>query len=215
MEGKKKKRFTASALAVYAILTYRRLSTQGSYAHNLDVKNYGYSDGLDRDSSYPGARRPSLRERRLSLTSTRLSVISARRSSEASIPLESVEQQQRPLSYYSHERDTQFDDYIARRLSVTSDKEDVERALGAAEFGWSSSGTPSGDDDAVSVGVVKAKSRPVSVPARAPSLASDHVLVSVPEEEDAARSRNGGKANEEATIREALLGGGRRTSGSG
>jgi hypothetical protein len=128
--------------------------------------------------------------------------------------VEQQQQQQRPQSYYNHERDTQFDDYIARHGSVPSNKEDIERALGAAEFGWSSSGSPSGDDDVVSVGVVKAKSRPASVP-RAPSWASDHVLVSVPEEEEAATSGNGSKANEEAKDREALLGDSRRTSSSG
>lgn len=215
----KKKRCTASALAVYAIVTYRRLSSRDSYAHSLDVKSYGFSDGLDRDNSYLESRRPSLREKRLSLTSTRLS-ISARRSSEPSMPLESVEQQQqRPPSYYNHERDTQFDNYMARRGSVVAsnnNKEDIEMALGAADFGWASSGSPTGDDDVVSVGVVKAKSRPVSVP-RAPSLSSDHVLVSVPEEEEgrATMLGNGRKAKEEAKDREALLGDSRRTSSSG
>ncbi|PHH85974.1 hypothetical protein CDD83_10911 [Cordyceps sp. RAO-2017] len=57
---------TAVASAIYAILTYRRLSAYDDYARAANVKGYGFSDGLDADFSYAGrySLRASLDQRR-------------------------------------------------------------------------------------------------------------------------------------------------------
>lgn len=120
------------------------------------------------------------------------------------MPLEGI---QRTPSYYSHERDTQFDEYVARRGSYTGAgnmKADVERAVGT-EFGWVSPPTPGGSPkgDAVVMGTVNSRPRGASMP-RAPSWASDHVLVAVPEEDD--------EPDRGQRDREALLGDGNRNS---
>lgn len=197
---------TAGALAVYAVLAYRRLSSSVDYHHQVNVKGYGFNDGLDQDFSYPSKTgiRPTL-EKRLSSASSRLS-FSGRRNEQPQEDAQPLSNIKRTPSYYNHERDTQFDDYIARRSSSVSTKHDVERAMGV-EFGWSTPpGEPDKDDD-LSMGVVKTRARGLSMP-RAPSMASDHVLVAVPEEEDEAAT----KAEHEAKTREALLGNSARSS---
>lgn len=178
---------TAVVLAIYAILTYRRLSAYDDYAHPANVKSFGFRDGLDDPYSSRANLRPSI-DKRFSSVSSRLSIGSAHTSNSidqpAAVPLDRLE---RTPSYYSHERDTQFEEYVARRGSYTG-KADVERAVGV-EFGWASppvgaAGSPPGETPtAVVMGTVKSRPRGASMP-RSPSYASDHVLVAVPEEDD-------------------------------
>lgn len=97
---------------------------------------------------------------------------------------------QRTPSYYSHQRDTQFDEYRARRGSYNG-KADLEAAMGAEFFGSGrhdpSSRSPE-EGIVVSSGTV-GSNRPGQVTARSLSTTSSHVLVAVPEvhegEEDA------------------------------
>lgn len=176
-----------------------------------------------------------------------MSINSARRSSNGS-PDQQQQQQQheeeadiamgpirRSSSYYNHERDTQFDDYVARRKSSNGDgangfsvgatKADMDGVVDHS-FGWTSSptegsGANNGDQDMVVKmgGVVNGRPRASSV-SRLPSAASHHVLVSVPEEVDhddkdtaplSTRTRTA--EEEEKKDREALLG--RGASGEG
>lgn len=187
---------TAIALAIYVILTYRRLSSFDDYAHPANVKAFGFNDGLERDISYSSRHglRPSL-DKRISSASNRLSIGSA----EQRVPLEGIT---RTPSYYSHQRDTQFDEFRARRESYGntggSMKTDVDRAMDVG-FGWVSppaDGSPT-REGTVTMGTVKTRSRGASMP-RSPSWASDHVLVAVPEEDD--------DGDKKGMDREALLG---------
>lgn len=163
-------RLTAISLAIYAILAYRRLSRYDEYSSPVDAKTYLFNDGLDIDTSYSDASyssRPGDRGsvgKRESLGSSRLSVGSV----TTPTILEPVEQRPRR---YSHERDTQFDEYVSRRASG----------------GYKSSSAPSSppivitlDDSLASLGTVHSRSRGSSV---SQLTTSDHVLVSVPEEE--------------------------------
>lgn len=179
---------------------------------------------MERRSSYTamlGTIRPSM-EKRISSTSSRLSLSSNKRrhSEPESIAMNDVGRGQ---NSYSHERDTQFDEYVARRGSSPPNPNglvDVERALGS-EFGWDRpygtstkyhGGLNRGSDEQyesqdqlVSIGMVKSRPRGASMP-RAPSMTSDHVLVSVPEEDDHEDVDRG------ARDRQALLGGDSRRS---
>lgn len=168
-------RLTAISLAIYAILAYRRLSKYDEYSSPVDAKSYLFNDGLDIDTSYshvsysnasfssrPGERGSA--DKRESLGSSRLSVGSV---TNPTI-LEPVEQRPRR---YSHERDTQFDEYVSRRASG----------------GYKPSSAPSSppivvtlDDSLASLGTVHSRSRGSSV---SQLTTSDHVLVSVPEED--------------------------------
>ena len=119
---------------------------------------------------------------------------------------------ERRPSCYIHERDTQFDQYVARKAS-SGNAHDSERAL-SADFGWDNpfagSLKPKGEHDEaedrlISLGVVKSRPRGASMP-RASSWSSENVLVAVPEEEDH------GEENRGARDRQALLGHDRKRS---
>lgn len=159
---------TAISLAIYAILAYRRLSKYDEYSSPVDAKTYLFNDDIETSysnvsySSRPGdggsvGKRESLGSSRLSVGSVTNPTI-----------LEPVEQRPRR---YSHERDTQFDEYVSRRASG----------------GYKPSSAPSSppivitlDDSLASLGTVHSRSRGSSV---SQLTTSDHVLVSVPEEE--------------------------------
>ncbi|KAL6899030.1 hypothetical protein GGI43DRAFT_76940 [Trichoderma evansii] len=162
--------FTAISLAIYAILAYRRLSKYDEYSSPVDAKSYIFNDGMDIDTSYSNASYSSRHEerglvdKRESVGSSRLSVGSV----AAPTILEPVEQRPRR---YSHERDTQFDEYVSRRTSG----------------GYKPNSAPSSppiivtlDDSLASLGTVHSRSRGSSV---SQLTTSDHVLVSVPEED--------------------------------
>ncbi|KID98205.1 hypothetical protein MAJ_05836, partial [Metarhizium majus ARSEF 297] len=169
---------TAITLAIYAILTYRRLSAFDDYVRPANVKGYGFNDGEDADFSYSS--RLSIRgsmDKRGALGSHRPSIGSLRSVKNEPVILNNV---QRAPSYYSHERDTQFDEYVARRSSLGA-RPDFERRTS----GDYRRDTPPGDlspDSLVVTGVVPSRTRGASI-TREVSYTSDHVLVAVPEEE--------------------------------
>ncbi|KAM4056609.1 hypothetical protein HRG_003478 [Hirsutella rhossiliensis] len=145
---------TAVVLAVYAIVIYRRLSAYDDYVRPVNFKGYGFND--EDDFSY------SSRHSILSSSDKRPSLASIRHSIHAAAPEpadpEGAEQTASHGGIYSHQRDTQFDDYVARRNGR-------RLSLDAASSAEAKSSTPS------------IKTRP-----RGPSYTSDHVLVAVPEE---------------------------------
>ncbi|UKZ49812.1 hypothetical protein TrVGV298_004065 [Trichoderma virens] len=166
--------FVAILLAIYAILAYRRLSKYDDYAHPVNVKPYGFNDGLDSDTAYSSfSSRTGLRnstDKRGSLGSERLSIGSLGR--DLSSPTLAPPVEQRPRRY-SHERDTQFEEYMVRKTS------------GGYKFDPTSSSPPSDSllgDSLTAIGAVHSRSRGSSI-SQTMSYTSDHVLVSVPEEE--------------------------------
>ncbi|KAH0493022.1 hypothetical protein TgHK011_007945 [Trichoderma gracile] len=180
----------AISLAIYAIIAYRRLSKYDDYARPVNVKPYGFSDGLETDTPYSSysSRTGMLKstEKRSSLGSERLSVGSYTNSSV----LQPAEQ--RPRSY-SHERDTQFDEYMVRKTSI-SYKPDLTLPKSPGE-------SPLGDSLTAISTPGHSRSRGSSV-SQAMSYNSDHVLVSVPEEEAEMVDEEADKKRD----REALLG---------
>ncbi|KAG9251206.1 uncharacterized protein F5Z01DRAFT_639604 [Emericellopsis atlantica] len=178
---------TTSALAIYALVTYRRLSSRDA-AHRVDIKGYGFSDGLGRDSSYSGPR-PTL-EKRISSVSSRLSFGSMRQPHpEPQTDGVVLETMSRTPSLYSHERDTRFDDFVkGKRRESLGNSEDIERGISPLQ----------------EVEDGRQLTRP-----RASSWVDEHVLVSVPEE---AEEHVGAKSEEDKKDREALLDDNRRGS---
>jgi hypothetical protein len=159
-------RITAISLAAYAIMTYRRLAADAHH-HRYDIKGYGFNDDLETQKL---GLRPTL-EKRLSSASGRLSFSSQRgaRESFEAVPLDTV---QRTPSFYNHERDTQFEDFVKRRSSTDKSRDEV---------GILSPKTPEVE---MTAGTVKAGRPRGSSIQRDVSLTNDHVLVAVPEEED-------------------------------
>ncbi|RYP08690.1 hypothetical protein DL765_008713 [Monosporascus sp. GIB2] len=208
---------------IYSIIAYRRVLTYDLYYLPGNVKPFGY-DAAAEDTAYPSmieAAEPydptnpkqniSTRQRSLSALSAntiRLS-FSSKRDSGSHSPQQPQQEQpvrseigRRPS--YDHRRSTQFDEYVARRLSESgmSLKSSVERALGG-EFGWED-GRSSGPRDSIVItgAVASLQARPrgnslgrqpsfevsisnVSTPTRELSVNSGatvpHSLVSVPE----------------------------------
>ena len=116
-------------------------------------------------------------DKRGSVGTHRLSIGSVRSDTNEPVGLQKMPQ---VPSYYSHERDTQFDDYVARRSSLGGGPE-LERGT-SGEY---RRGSPPGDaapDSLAVTGIVHSRARGASI-TRATSYTSDHVLVSVPEEE--------------------------------
>ncbi|RYO84005.1 hypothetical protein DL766_001871 [Monosporascus sp. MC13-8B] len=208
---------------IYSIIAYRRVLDYDLYYLPGNVKPFGY-DAAAEDTAYPStveAAEPydptnpkqnfSTRPRSLSALSAntvRLS-FSSKRDSGSHTPQQPQQEQsaqpeigRRPS--YDHRRSTQFDEYVARRLSESgmSLKSSVERAL-SGEFGWED-GRSSGPRDSIVVtgAVASLQARPrgnslgrqpsvevsisnVSTPTRELSVNSGaavpHSLVSVPE----------------------------------
>lgn len=148
------------------------------------MKGYGFNDDMGRDFSYSSrlSIRNSTDQRRSFSNGARLSIGSV---NNRPVDLENMG---RTPSYYSHERDTQFDDYIARRNSRDSPP---GPALSPDVAGLATTGH------------VQSRSRGSTI-TRATSYTSDHVLVAVPEDE-AENSRH-------ESDRAALLGNDKRNS---
>ncbi|KJZ77169.1 hypothetical protein HIM_03490 [Hirsutella minnesotensis 3608] len=101
----------AIALTAYAAAKYRSLSSSSEYEYSVNAKAYGFNDGLDGET--PASSRLSVHQpldRRASMIPPRLGW--AFKTAHEPLPVEDPEQ---PPVSYSHERDTQFDQYIARR----------------------------------------------------------------------------------------------------
>lgn len=111
-------RLTTSIIAIYALMTYRRTSEGDTYVHPSNIKPFGYANSLDQ------SRRPSVQiNKHFSVLSARLSTSSIREDPEA---LQNT--LEKTSSVYSHERDTQYDAFIARRASV-----DLQSELAASQ----------------------------------------------------------------------------------
>ncbi|KAG5799800.1 hypothetical protein H9Q69_001207 [Fusarium xylarioides] len=170
---------TSLVLVFYSVRRYRRLSAYDDYTHPVNVKPYGFNDDLERDTSY--ARQST--DKRFSSASSRASIISKRESVEMGTV-------QRTPSVYSHKRDTQFDDYVARRGSATKER------IGSGDFSYAGAQGEAQDSGAT---LTPTRLRGASS-GRAASWTSDRGLVAVPEEEDDTA------AGKEKKDREALLG---------
>ncbi|KAK7433382.1 hypothetical protein QQZ08_000322 [Neonectria magnoliae] len=183
---------TAIILVIYTVRIYHRLSVYDDYSHPVNVKPFGFNDDIERDTSYQSnlGVRPSL-EQRFSSVSSRMSIGSTK---NEPVQLSKLE---RTPSVYSHKRDTQFDDYVARRGSVGKS----DRAV-SGEFGYPADlqDDLSRSNSANGIGRPRGASTP-----RAPSWASDRGLVAVPEEEDEPLDKHN-KETERNKAREALLG---------
>ncbi|KAF4339251.1 hypothetical protein FBEOM_6843 [Fusarium beomiforme] len=176
---------TSLVLVFYSVRRYRRLSAYDDYTHPINVKPYGFNDDLERDTSY--ARQST--DKRFSSTSSRASIISKRESVEMGTV-------QRTPSVYSHKRDTQFDDYVARRGSTTKER------IGSGDFSYTGA-----QGEAQDSGATLTPSRPRGASnARAASWTSDRGLVAVPEEDDDTIAGKESKTEKEKKDREALLG---------
>ena len=189
-------------VASYSALACYQISSYDEYAHPANVKFYGFKDSLDPRDLVPQRlsqassfdRRPSWR---------RSSGVSAGSANNTELPLQ-VEQAIQTPGSYTHERDTHFDDYMARRWS-SSAKSDAERAM-ASEFGWPASPGHAVDHeerDWMIMGAVDTRLRD-STALRAPSWTSEHGLISVPEEDDVMTDRDSSHGSQ----REVLFGDG-------
>ncbi|KAF4945514.1 hypothetical protein FGADI_11877 [Fusarium gaditjirri] len=176
---------TSLVLVFYSVRRYRRLSAYDDYTHPVNVKPYGFNDDLERDTSY--ARQST--DKRFSSTSSRASIISKRESVEMGTV-------HRTPSVYSHKRDTQFDDYVARRGSATKER------ISSGDFSYAGA-----QGEAQDFGATLTPTRPRGASSgRAASWTSDRGLVAVPEEDDDTTAGKESKTEKEKKDREALLG---------
>ncbi|KAM3512985.1 hypothetical protein MY11210_003385 [Beauveria gryllotalpidicola] len=162
------------AMATYAFLAYRRLAAYDDYAHPANVKGYGFNDlsTLSNTSHLPANKRNSLRSGRLSIGSVN----------------ESVNMDVLDTTPYHHQRDTQYDEYRAKRNSFNAPRETI--AAREPQRCSPPDSSPKGlspllSPSIIATGQVKALQRGLTRP-RTTSWASDHILVAVPEEEDEA-----------------------------
>lgn len=226
--NRKERLFTIIPI-IYAIIIFRRLSEFDQYAHPQNVKHYGFlekemkqqdtsyepyrmSMNIDPEAAYDPAPQPSRR------SSWRLSAQGAS-SSQSSPKLESRPDAERRPSY-DHKRDTQFDEYVARRSRSNSLQEGAEKAM-KQEFGF----TPD-PRDSLNIGMVPAALTPARAEPSARAASWDinlgetpgspgssiqrgHSLNSVPEAhepQDAAHTTRDGRHSDDS--RESLLSGG-------
>ncbi|RYP76968.1 hypothetical protein DL770_007142 [Monosporascus sp. CRB-9-2] len=242
-------------LLIYSVIAYRRVLAYDLYHLPGNVKPFGY-DASAEDTIYPSmveATEPydptnpkqnfSTRQRSLSAlpaNTIRLS-FSSKRDSGSHIPQQQQQEQEQPdrpemerRPSYDHKRSTQFDEYVARRLSEggMSLKSSVERALGG-EFGWEDDPNRRPRDSILGTGTVASlQARPrgnslgrqssfevsissVTTPTRELSVNSGatvpHSLVSVPEaheEEEIDAHAAQGRSAAVGEAHKALLGSG-------
>ncbi|KAG5931432.1 hypothetical protein E4U53_001773 [Claviceps sorghi] len=179
------------ALAMYAAVTYRRLSQSDDYVLPMNVKAYGFNDGDGDDGDGSYSRRLSVRDsidRMVSMGSRRTSTGSL---TNGPLGLQNLQTAPAPrtLSYYSHERDTQFDEYRARRNSnsLNSSRLDPDRPSslvyrrGSSLNNGASLASGPSPSPVVAAGP-QSRARGASV-ARAASYTNEHLLVAVPEEQ--------------------------------
>ncbi|KAJ4249413.1 hypothetical protein NW762_012264 [Fusarium torreyae] len=187
---------TSLVLVFYSVRRWQRLSAYDDYTHPVNVKPYGFNDDVERDTSYSGSVRQST-DKRFSSTSSRASIISK----HDSVEMGTIS---RTPSVYTHKRDTQFDDYVARRNSVKAER------TGSGDFSYAGA---QGEQES---GTTLAPTRPRGASnSRAPSWTSDRGLIPVPEEEDDTAAGKESKAEKDKKDREALLGNGPRDSVEG
>ncbi|XWW92349.1 hypothetical protein V2A60_000272 [Cordyceps javanica] len=173
------------ATATYAFLAYRRLSAYDDYAHPANVKGFGFNDcSTSSNTSYlPASKRNSVKSGRFSMSSV-----------NEAVNLDELDNNNNNNTPYHHQRDTLFDEYMAKRNSFNAPRETISGAGGDVVRSPSGCSPPGGGSPKalspqslspsppLATGHVKALKRGPMVP-RATSWASDHVLVAVPEEE--------------------------------
>ncbi|KAK0384450.1 hypothetical protein NLU13_8536 [Sarocladium strictum] len=166
------------AMLIWVVTVYRRVAIHGDYVRRTsNVKGFGFNDGLEPE--YARSRASSLidKGRHSFVSSRRVSIEAA-----STPPVNEMGPLQRTASYYNHQRDTQFDEYMARRSSCNVNA-DFEAAPGAEFSGagkqHSPSARPHGEYIVLVSGTVKSN-RPGQE--RSVSTTSSHVLVAVPEE---------------------------------
>lgn len=173
-------------MVTYAILAYRRLSAYDDYAHPANVKGYGFNDySTSGKTAYQSSYNRGSTNGGLSVGSM-----------NEPLQMESLD----VTTPYHHQRDTQFEEYMAKRNSFNAAR-DLE-SNGSGQRRHSSPpqahsppliGSPKAlsphslsphslSPDPIATGQVKALQRGPTIP-RSTSWASDHVLVAVPEEE--------------------------------
>ncbi|PQK17967.1 hypothetical protein BB8028_0009g01650 [Beauveria bassiana] len=171
------------ATTIYAFLAYRRLAAYDDYAHPANVKGYGFNDlsTSSNISHLPANKRNSLRSVRLSTRSVN----------------ESVSMDVLDTTPYHHQRDTQYDEYRAKRNSFNAPRETLAGVGDAARNPQRYSPPDSSPktlspllSPSIATNQVKALQRGLARP-RTTSWASDHMLVAVPEEEIEAGHGNG------------------------
>ncbi|KAG5913237.1 hypothetical protein E4U42_001346 [Claviceps africana] len=186
---------TALALAMYAAVTYHRLSRSEDYVLPMNVRAYGFNDG---DGDGDGDDVPYSGRRSVGDSIDRLVSRASRRMSTGSVTnrppgLQNSQTttESKTVGYYSHERDTQFDEYRARRNSLGSSRREPDRRssvesrreslnIGASS---SSSSDPSPSPSRAVTAAPQGR--------RAASYATEHLLGAVPEEEDGMSLRGG------------------------
>jgi hypothetical protein len=179
---------------IYGVVVYRRIAAFDEYHHPHNAKHFGF--GQEYDTSYEPSRmslnvdpeslydptNPSeSRPRRPSLTFKRTASGGSSNGQSVS-PHPRPDFERRPS--YDHKRDTQFDEYIARRASSSS-KDGVELAL-AAESGGRSRGNSLTQPASWELNLGDSPDTPAG------SVQRGHSLVSVPEsleEEDIAMAK--------------------------
>ncbi len=168
-------------MATYAVLAYRRLSAYDDYAHPANVKGYGYNDfSTSSNTAYPSA------NHRHSVKSSRLSIGSI---NEPPVSMDVLD-----TTPYHHQRDTQFDEYMAKRHSFKAPREGIPGGGGSGVRSPQAYSPPRGRGSPKRLSPPQSRSPPgpttgpVVVP-RATSWASDLVLITVPEEVETEHDR--------------------------
>ncbi|RSL50044.1 hypothetical protein CEP53_008951 [Fusarium sp. AF-6] len=189
---------TSCVLVFYSIRRYRRLSAYDDYTHPVNVKPFGFNDDIERDTSYSSTlngMRPSM-DKNFSSASSRSSIASSKHDS---VELGKLD---RTPSVYTHQRDTQFDEYMARRgsISKTNSISKPNRG-GSGDFSWA--GAQVGPQESGTLSPTRPRGASTG---RTTSWASDRGLVAVPEEVDNELAGKESKAEKEKKDRQALLG---------
>ncbi|KAI1296955.1 hypothetical protein F5Y03DRAFT_291584 [Xylaria venustula] len=167
---------------IYAIIIYNRLLSYDDYHLPHNHKSFGFAgieEGVDDrfsthlsppspydptnvplgNTTLVTGPEPQTRGRSVSIGSRRISLSFSRPASVSPHPSPAIEATQERRVSYDHKRDTQFEDYVARRASQRLLQDDVKRALGD-EFGFTDmspeSTTPNARGETVSAGAVQA-----------------------------------------------------------
>lgn len=129
-------------------------------------------------------------DKHFSSASSRASISSSKHSS---VELGKLE---RTPSVYTHQRDTQFDDYVARRGSIsrTNSISKPDRG-GSGDYSWA--GAQVGPQESGTLSPTRPRGASTG---RATSWASDRGLVAVPEEDDNETMSKGNKKDREALL---------------
>ncbi|ROT42749.1 hypothetical protein SODALDRAFT_319357 [Sodiomyces alkalinus F11] len=192
---------------IYSIRIYRCLAALDDYHHPANTKGFGYND--IEQQKLAANKRLSIR----SLSERSLRRLSASSSSDNATDPSDPGSVSRVSSYYTHERDTQFEKYMierawARGLGHQSDASLDRRASSSTDRSVASSNL----DVVVGGGMVSHGKPEWDNRGRTQSWDCGHVLVAVPEADEAPGDNTVHTDEGEEGDRVALLGGHRRTA---